>query len=194
MPVHAHRTERVPKSEGREGANGVGGEIKVGGGNGDGNGVGGGDGGGDGDKAGTGTEAEMEANEGAQDGNEDGNEDRSGDRAGTETGARVETRGRTQDGNGDGSRDGNESNSRDENGDEDGNGNGNEDRIGESGRETKKRQKSHKSCRRHVGSGGDLAGKGVKCRKERAGPVASDPDHLENNKEAGGGGHKVPRA
>ena len=61
------------------------------------------------------------------------------------TGTGVETRGRTQDGNGDGSGDGNESSRGD--GDED---NGNEDRIGEVGREAKKRKKPHKSCRRDV--------------------------------------------
>ena len=33
-----------------------------------------------------------------------------------------------------------------------------------------------------------------KCTKERVGPVASNPDNLDNNKEAGGGRHKVPRA
>ena len=124
----------------------------------------------------------MEANEGAQ----DGNEDRSGDgaRMGTETG--VETCGRTQDGNGDGSGDGNESSSRDGNGDEDENGSGNADRIGEGGREAKKRKEPHKSCRRHVGNGGDMGGKKKKRGKERVGPVAAKPDNLEN-KEAGGG-------
>ena len=40
VSVQAHRTEGVTGSEGQEGANGVGGEIVVGGGNGDGNGVG----------------------------------------------------------------------------------------------------------------------------------------------------------
>ena len=35
MSVHAHRTKRVTGSEEREGANGVGGGIRVGGGNGD---------------------------------------------------------------------------------------------------------------------------------------------------------------
>ena len=44
--VHAYRTERVTGSEAREGANGVGGGIRVEGGNGDGNGGGGGGGGG----------------------------------------------------------------------------------------------------------------------------------------------------
>ena len=43
--VHAHRTEGVTGSEGREGANGVGGGIGVGGGNRDVNGDGDGDGG-----------------------------------------------------------------------------------------------------------------------------------------------------
>ena len=42
VPVHAHRTERVTVSEGREGSNEVGGGIGVGGWNGDGNGDGGG--------------------------------------------------------------------------------------------------------------------------------------------------------
>ena len=125
----------------------------------------------------------VEANEGAQDGNEDGSGD--GARTGTETG--VETRGRTQDGNGDGSGDGNESSSRDGNGDEDENGSGNKDRIGEGGREAKKRKEPHKSCRRHVGNGGDIGGKRKKRGKERVGPVAAKPDNLENNKEAGGG-------
>ena len=44
MSVHVHRTKEVTESEGREGANGVGGGIKVGGGNGDANVSGGGDG------------------------------------------------------------------------------------------------------------------------------------------------------
>ena len=79
--VQAHRTGGVTRSEGQEGANGVGGGIGVGGGNGDGNeDV---DGHGDGDGAGTGTGVEV--NEGAQDGNGDG----SGDGAGTGTGTGV---------------------------------------------------------------------------------------------------------
>ena len=54
--------------------------------------------------------------------------------------------------------DGNDKSSGDGNGDE--NGSGNEDRIGEGGREAKKCcKKPHKSCRRHVGKGGDLGGK-----------------------------------
>ena len=37
--------------------------------------------------------------------------------------------------------------------------------IGEGGGEAKKRKKPHKSCRRHVGNGGDLGGKRKKRRK-----------------------------
>ena len=43
------------------------------------------------------------------------------------------------------------------NGDEDGN--GDEDRIGEGGGEAKKLKKPHKTCRHHVGNGGDLGRK-----------------------------------
>ena len=50
----------------------------------------------------------------------------------------------------------------------------------------KKRKKMHKSCRRHVGKGADLGGKRKRCRKERVGPVAANPDNLENNQKAGG--------
>ena len=65
------------------------------------------------------------------------------------------------DGNGDGSED----SSGDGNGDEDTR-DGNEDRIGEGGREAKRRKKKPlNSCRRHVGNGGDLGGKRKKCRK-----------------------------
>ena len=144
VSVQAHRTERVTGSEGREGANGVGGGIGVDGGNGDGNGVGGGNGDvnghGDGDGAGAGTGVEV--NEGVQDGNGDGNGDGSEDSSG--------------DGNGD-----EDNGNRDEdNGNRDAdNGNGNEDRIGEGRREAKKRKKPQNSCRRHVGNGGDLGGK-----------------------------------
>ena len=110
---------------------------------------------------------------------------------GTGTGPGVETRGRTQDRNGGESGDGNESSggdgNEDEDEDEDGNGNGNEDKIGEGGGEAKKCKKPHKSCRRHVGNGGDLGGKREKHRKERFGQVAANPDNLENNKKAGGG-------
>ena len=54
----------VTGSEGQEGANGVEGEIGVGGGNGDGNGLGGGNGDGAGAGAGTGTERERERERG----------------------------------------------------------------------------------------------------------------------------------
>ena len=103
----------------------------------------------------------------------------------------MESPGRLQDGNEDGSGDGSESNSGDGNEGEDGN--GNEDRIGDSGGEAKKRKKPHKSCRRHVGNGGDLVRKREKRRKERVGPVAAKPDNLEYNKKTGGE-HKVHRA
>ena len=182
VPVQAHRTEGVTGSVGQEGANGVGGGIRVGGGNGDDHEVGGGNGDvnghGDGDGAGAGTETGVEVNQGAQDGNGDG----SGDGAGTETGTGVETRRRTPDANGDGSED----SSGDGNGDED-NGNGNEDRIGEDGREAKKRKKPQNGCRRQVGNGGDLGGKRKTCRKERVGPAAANPYNIESNKEADGG-------
>ena len=130
----------------------------------------------------------MEVNEGAQGGNEDGSEGG----AGTGTGTGVETRRRTPDGNGDENGDGSEDSSGDGNGDED-NGNGNKDRIGEGGREAKKRKKPQNSCRRHARNGGDLGGKREKCRKERVGSVAAKPDNLESNKEAGGE-HKGLRA
>ena len=71
--------------------------------------------------------------------------------------------GRIQDGSEDGSGDGNESNSGDGNGDVDGY--GNEERIGEGRGEAKKRKKPHKTCRRHVGTGGDLRGKRKKRKK-----------------------------
>ena len=84
------------------------------------------------------------------------------------TGTGVETCRRTQGGNGDGNGDGSEDSSGDGNGNEDNgnedngnedNGNENEDRIGEGGREAKKRKKQKNSCRRHVGNGGDLGGR-----------------------------------
>ena len=103
--VQAHRTGGVIESEGQEGANGVGGGIRVGGGNGDGNGDVNGQGDGEGAGMGTG----VEVNEGAQDGNGDG----SGDGAGTETGTGVGTHRRTPDGNGDGNGDGSEDSSED---------------------------------------------------------------------------------
>ena len=99
----------------------------------------------------------------------------------------METRRRTPDGNGDGSKD----SSGDGNADED-NGNGNDDRIGEGGREAKKRKKSKDSCRRHAGNGGDLDGKRKICRKEGVDAIAANPDNLERNKEAGGGSTRYP--
>ena len=175
----AHRTKMITGSERQEGADGGegGGGIGIGGGNGNGNGVGGRNGDGDGDGAGGGTGTGVEVNEGVQDENGDG----SGDEAETGTGTGVETRRRTPDGNGDGNGDGSEDSNGDGNGDED-NGNGNEDRIGEGGREAKKRKKPPKSCRRHVGNGGDLDGKRKKCRKERVSPVVANPDNRESNK------------
>ena len=80
------------------------------------------------------------------------------------------TRRRTPDGNGD-----------------DDSGNGKENRIGEGGREAKKRKKSQNSCRRRAANGGDTGGKGKKCRKERVGSVAANLDDLESNEEAAGG-------
>ena len=174
--VKTHRTGGVTGSEGQEGANGVGGGIGVRGGNGDGNGDMNGHG--DGDGAGTGTGVEV--NEGAQDRNGDG----SGDGAGTGTGTGMGTRRRTPDGNGDGNGDGSEDCSEDVNGDGD---NGNKNRIGEGRREAKKRKKPQNSCRRRAGNGGDTGGKRKKCRKERVGSVAVNPDNLESVKEAGGG-------
>ena len=135
--VQAHHTGGVTGSEGQKGANGVGGEIGVRGGNGDGNGDVDGQGNGDGSGAGTG----VEANEGAQ----DGNGDWSGDGAGTGTGTGVGICRRTPDGNGDGNGDRSEDCSGDGNGDDD---NGNENGIGEGGREAKKRKKPQNSCRR----------------------------------------------
>ena len=182
VSVQVHRTEGVTGSVGREGANGVGGGVGVEGGNGDGNGVGGGNGdvNGHGDEDGVGTGTGVEVNEGVQD--EIGE---CGDGAGTGVGKGVETRRRTPDGNGDGNGDGSEDSSGDGNGDED-NGNGNEDRIGEVGREMKKRKKPQNSCRRRVGNGGDLGEKRENCRNERVGLGAANPDSLESNKEAGG--------
>ena len=58
--------------------------------------------------------------------------------------------------------------------------------IGEGGREAKKRKKPQSSCRRRAGNGRDMGGKQKKCRKERVGSVAANPDNLESNKLAGG--------
>ena len=73
--LQAHRTGGVTRSEGQEGASGVGGGIGVGGGNGDGNG----DVNGHGDEDGAGTGTGRELNEGAHDGNGDGSGDGDGD-------------------------------------------------------------------------------------------------------------------
>ena len=99
-------------------------------------------------------------------------------------GVGVGTRRRTPDGNGDRNGDGSEDSSGDGNGDDD---NGNEGKIGDDGREAKKRKKPQNSCRRRAGNGGDTDGKRKKCRKERVGSVPVNPDNLESNKEAGGG-------
>ena len=163
--VQAHRTRGVTDSEGQEGANGVGDGTRVGGGNGDGNGDVNGHGDGDGEGAGTG----AEVNGGAQDGDGDGRGDGAG--TGTETGLGV--RRRTPDGNGDGNGDGSEDCSGDGNGDDD---NGNENRVGEGGREAKKRKKPQNSCRRRAGNGGDTGGKRKKCRKERVGSLAANQE------------------
>ena len=61
--------------------------------------------------------------------------------------APLDTRRRTQDGSGDGSGDGNNSSSGDGNWEEDEKGDENEDGIGGSGREAKKRRKTHKGSR-----------------------------------------------
>ena len=82
----------------------------------------------------------------------------------------METRRRTSDGNGDVNGDGSEDIIGDGNGDED-NGNGNGDRIGDGGREAKKRKKPQNSCRRHAGSGVDLGGRGKNVENK----VAANP-------------------
>ena len=96
----------------------------------------------------------------------------------------METRRPTPDGNGDGNGNRSEDCSGDGNGDDD---NGNENRIGEGGREAKKRKKPKNSCRRRAENGGDMGGKREKCRKERVSSVAANPDNLGSNNEAGGG-------
>ena len=124
-------------------------------------------------------------------GNGDGNGDVNGHRDGdgAETGTGVEVNEEAQDGNGYGSGDGagtgvgTRRRTPDRNGDGD---NGNEDRIGEGGIEAKKRKKPQNSYIRRAENGGDTGGKGKKCRKERVGSVAANPDNLESNKEAGG--------
>ena len=47
-----------------------------------------------------------------------------------------------------------------------------------------KRKKPQNSCRRRAGNGRYTGGMGKKCRKERLGSVAANPDKLESNKEA----------
>ena len=86
---------------------------------------------------------------------------------------------RTPDGNGDGNGDRSEDCSGDGNGDDD---IGNESRIGEGGREAKKRKKPQNSCRRRAGNGGYMGRKRKKCRKERVGSVAANQDNLGSNK------------
>ena len=100
------------------------------------------------------------------------------------THTRARARARTPDENGDGNGDGSEDCSGDGNGDDD---NGNENRIGEGGREAKKRKKPQNSCRRRAGNRGDMGGKRKKCKKEKVGSVAANPDNLGSNKETGGG-------
>ena len=75
----------------------------------------------------------------------------------------------------------------DGNGDDE-NGNMNENRIGEGGRQAKKRKKTQNSGKRRAGNGGDTGANRKKCRKERVGSVAANPDNRESTKEAGGGG------
>ena len=53
------------------------------------------------------------------------------------------------------------------------------------GREKSARNRKN-SCRRRTGNGGDTGGNKKKCRKERVGSVAANPDYLASNKEAGG--------
>ena len=73
------------------------------------------------------------------------------------------------------------------NGDEDGN--GNEDRIGDGGREAKKRKKPHVRVVDAIWGKGEIWVERKKCRKERVGPVGANPDNLEAGWE-----HKVLRA
>ena len=105
----------------------------------------------------------------------------------------VGTRRQIPDANGDGNGYGSEGSSGDGNGDDDkGNGNGKEDRIGEGGRETKKRKKPQNSCRYRAENGGDTGAKRKKCRKARLVSVAANPDNLKSNKEAGRGAQGTP--
>ena len=119
-------------------------------------------------------------NEGAQDGNGNG--------AGTGTGTGVGTRSRTPDGNGNG------------------NGDGSEDcivaemgtgtaitgtRIGLGRAEGRRKSaRNHKIAVDAVRETGETwwVESEKKCRKERVGSVAANPDNLGSNKKAGGGG------
>ena len=136
------------------------------------------DGHGDGDGAGTGTGVEV--NEGAQDGNGDGR----GGGAGAGTGTGVGTRRRTPDGNGNGDGDGSEDCSGDGNGDDD---NGTRTGLGRA----EGRQKSARNRKMVVDAvretGEIRVEREKKCRNERVGSVAANPDTLGSNKEAGGG-------
>ena len=60
----------------------------------------------------------------------------------------------------------------------------------EDGGEAKERNKPHKSCRRHVGNGGDLGGKRKNRRQERVGLVPADLDNLENTSTIVQGGER----
>ena len=61
---------------------------------------------------------------------------------------------------------------------------------------SQRRRKNARNCKIVVNAmwetGETFGGKRKKCRKERVGPVAANPDNLESNKEAGGE-HKVLR-
>ena len=126
---------------------------------------------------------------GNRDGNGDVNGHGDGDGAGTGTG--VEVNEGTQDGSGDGAGTGTGTGTGTRRRTPDGN--GNEGNIGEGGREAKTRKKPQNSCRRRAENGGDTGGQRRKCRKERVGSVAANPDILESDKKALGE-HKVLRA
>ena len=123
-------------------------------------------------------------NEGAQDGNGDG----SGDGDGGGDPCR-----RTPDGNGDENGDGSEDSSGDGNGDDD-NGNENENRIGEGGREAKKRKKPQKAVDAVRETGNTRVEREKKYRRERVGSVAANPDNLERATRKQWGEHKILRA
>ena len=191
LKVHVHHTEGVTECEGREGVNGVGGGIGVGGRNGDAVGGGNGDvsGNEDGAGAGAGTETTtgVEANKGVK----YRNGDESGDGAGTGTGTVVETRGRTQDGNRDESGNGKESSSGDGNGDEDGTGTGTRTGPGRTG----ERRRSARNRTRGVDAvweTGETRLEKEKRRQTRVGSVAANLDNQENRKEAGRGSTRYP--